>query len=205
MRKAGAIFLLLLMGLPILLAAQEDGAEPEVEPDWDEFWTDLYVRGDQTFNISLATVFPAVFLNNGQIIEHKIHPPVGGTGGLSYNYFFNSNVFLGGELSGNFLPTISENFLYIITFGLRGGYQFNIRRFEFPVFAAIGMSWQTYLDLGYYGLYMRGGAGGYFRATSDWSFGLVSSWIWLPQWTDEASKNVDGNVLDLTISARYHF
>jgi hypothetical protein len=67
------------------------------------------------------------------------------------------------------------------------------------------MAPQRYLDQGYLGFYLKGGASVYFRFNPDWSFGLNSNWYWLPQWTKDPSKNVDGNIVDLTLSVRYHF
>jgi len=207
--RAAAFFLILLLGLPILLAAQDNGDDPEFETDWDDYTTDLYTAGDQTFMISLGVIFPTVFVNDGEVWtspeQHKFDPPVGGNGSLAFNYYLSSHFFLGGEVGGMFSPTIAKNTVFTILLGARGGYQFNIWRFEFPITAAIGMFWQTYLNNGYYGLYLKGGLAVYFRASSDWSFGITSNWYWLPQRTEKSSQNVDGNFVDLMLSARYHF
>jgi hypothetical protein len=209
MQKAGAFFLSLLLILPALLYAQEDDEinewDPEVESDWDIYAPDIYTSGDQTFVISLGTVFPAVFLNNGKVIDHKFEPPVGGTGSLSYNYFFNSNIFVGGEIGGMFIPTLGKNTAFIIPLGVRTGYQFIVWKLEFPLAITLGMTWHRYLDLGYYGFYMKGGGGAYFRYNAEWSFGLSANWCWFPEWTNDRSKNVDGNIVDLMLSVRYHF
>jgi hypothetical protein len=200
MQKATTILLILLM--PAFIAAQENA--PDIEPDWDDFQESLYMRGDQTFIISIGTEFPVLFLNNGKVLPNKFDP-IGGGGSLSYNFYINSNVFLGGELGVMFFSTISESSAFFIPLGFRGGYQFNVWRFEFPLSASIGMAWHRYLNMGYYGLYMRAGAAGFFRATHNWSFGLSTDWYWLPQWADRKSESADGFVLGLTLSARYHF
>jgi len=203
MHKAGAFLLMLLFGLT-LLYAQED--EPPPEGDWDIYNQDSYTRGDQTFIISLGTVYPTVFFNNGKYYKnHNFSPPVGGGGTLSYNYYFTKNIFLGGELGGNFLPTLGNNMFYGIFLGARTGYQFYWWRLEFPVNVTLGMTWQRFLGNRYYGLYMKGGGAAYFRFNSEWSFGLSSNWYWLPEWTNEGRKNVDGNMVDVLLSARYHF
>ena len=201
MRKAGSILLLLLI-FPILLFAQE---EDPLEPDWDYYQQEQYTRGDQTFIISLGAVFPMFFLNNGRPINHKIDPPIGGTGSMAYNYYLSSKYYVGLEVAGMFLPTYAGNTLYIIPIGLRGGYQLNTKRFEFPLTLVFGMVWHRYLDDSYFGIYIKGGGAGYIRATANWSFGVNLDWLWLPQWTSDNSKNVDGNILNLTLSARYHF
>jgi hypothetical protein len=204
MRKAGA-FLLLLIGMTVLTFAQEDDSDVPIFDDWDIYVSDLYATGDQAFIISLGTVFPTVFLNNGNIINHNLNPPVGGTGSLSYNYFLNLNFFLGGEIGGIFMPTLGNNLLYIIPLGLRAGYQFYFWRFEFPVNLTVGMTWHRYLNLSYYGFFFMFVGAVYYRFNSDWSFGLTTNWCWFPQWTSERSRNVDGNFVELVLSARYHF
>jgi len=203
MQRATACFIILFLGLSVFLYAQDDS--PSVEIDWDDYASDLYVRGDQVFIISLGTVFPTIFINNGKLLDHNFSPPVGGAGSLAYSYFLNSMFFIGGELGGMFLPTLGANTVFIIPLGFTGGMQFIVQRFEFPISFAIGMNWHTYLDKGYYGLYAKLGGAAYFRATTEWSFGLSSYWGWFPQWTNEPSKNVDGNFIFLTLSARYHF
>jgi len=204
MRKAGAFILLLLMGLSPLLAQQNDD-DPSIEDDWGDYTSDLYAPGDQTITISLGTVFPTVFLNKGKVIDHNFTPPVGGTGLISYSYFLTSHIFVGAELGGMFLFTLGGNTFFSPQLGAKVGYQFNVWRLEFPLSGTIGMAWHNYLNHGYYGLYLKGSAAAFFRATSQWSFGLTVNWGWLPEWTSDKAKNVDGNILETMISARYHF
>ena len=204
MQKAAVLFLILFLSFSVMLFAQ-DNNEPDVEPDWDDFKYELYSRGDQTFSISLGVGFPIAFLNNGEKIDHNITPPIGGTGALTYVYYINSRLFSGVELSTLFLPTIAENTVFITSIGGRVGTQFILKRFEFPVSAALGTTIQTYLDKVYFGCYMKAGGCALFRATHEWSFGLSSNFCWYPQWTNEPAKNVDGFFVDLSLVARYHF
>jgi len=207
MRKASAFFIVLLLNFALLYAQEEppDNYPPPDGGDWDIYNQDNYSRGDQTFIISLGTIFPAFFINNGKKLKNNFSPPVGGGGTLSYNYYFNRHIFLGGELGGAFLPTISNDMFYGIFLGARTGYQFYWWRMEFPLNISLGMSWQRCLGDRYYGLYMKAGGAAYFRFNSEWSFGLSSNWYWIPEWTNVGSKNVDGIMLDVLLSARYHF
>ena len=223
MRKALA--LLLLLGLycfsghgTVFLYAQEEDDEDEppsdggipIESDWDGYISDLYSRGDQTFTISLGVTFPTVFLNNGKVIPHQFDPPVGGTGSLAYCYFLNRNLFLGGEIGGIFNGTMQKNVVYIVPIGVRVGWQFVLHRFEFPLHVVTGVAIHRYINLGYAGLFVKGVAGGFFRFNPDWSFGVNFDWGWYPQWPmkdgkPDPDKNVDGNIIGVTLSARYHF
>jgi len=203
MRKMAALLLILLVSFPVLVAAQDN---PDAESDWGDYSTDYYASGDQVFTISLGTVFTTVFISdNPEFTDHNIDPPIGGMGSLVYSYFFSRYFFAGIELSGLFLPTLANHTVFLIPLGIRAGTQFVTGRFEFPVFAAFGMAWHKYLDHGYYGIYARLGAAAFYRVTYDWSFGLTTSWSWFPQRPADSSKNVDGNFLEVTISARYHF
>jgi hypothetical protein len=204
MRKAPALFLLFLLGLSVTLFAQED-TDPSIEPGWEDYINELYARGDQTFSISLGVGFPIAFVNNGDVIDHRITPPVGGTGALSYLYYLGPSFFLGGDISLLFLPTIGKNTVFITSLGAKAGTQLILGRFEFPFSFMLGPTFQTYLDFGYIGFFMKGGACAFFRATHEWSFGLMSNLSWYPQWTNEPKKDVDGFFVDLSIVARYHF
>ncbi|MDR0444092.1 MAG: hypothetical protein LBH44_11880 [Treponema sp.] len=203
MRKAGAFLLFLLLVTSILLYAQEEAPDedPWYDDDFDIYSPDLYLPGDQAFIISLGTVFPAFFVD-------KFDPPVGGTGSLSYSYFFNAHFNVGGEVGGLFIPTLGRNTLFIIPLGIKAGYQFIFKRIEFPLNITLGMSWHRYLNLAYYGLYMKGGGGAYFRYNADWSFGFTSNLCWFPEWTDDNKdvyKDVHGIMVDFMLSVRYHF
>jgi hypothetical protein len=206
MRKAGISFLLLLIILHVSLYAQEeDGEEPSDDSEWDFYETDFYSTGDKAFTVSAGLIFPAGFYSSGEKIEHNLTPPIGYTGSLGYTYFLNSNIFAGGEIQGMFIATLARNSLFIIPIGLKAGYQFILSRFEFPISLGLGMTFHRYLDLGYFGFYLKGGAGVYFRFNADWSFGINASWGWYPEWTPRKSENIDGNIVEAMLSVRYHF
>ena len=222
MQKVGLF--LLLMGLcwfsgqGAFLYAQEEEAEEEdspdegisIETDWDGYMTDLYSRGDQTFTISLGVIFPTVFYNNTEKVPHNFNPPVGGAGSLAYTHFLSSHFFLGVEIGVNFNYTLGQNTIFIIPIGVRTGWQFLFHRFEFPINLTVGFAPETYLDFRYIGLFIKGGASGFFRFSPEWSFGLNTDWHWYPQWPQkdgkpDSERNMYANIFALTLAARYHF
>lgn len=181
-----------------------------IESDWDGYMPSLYSAGEQTFTISLGTIFPAVFFNNGKTVPHNFSPPVGGAGSLAYNHWLGAHFNLGGEIGVKFNYTLAQNTVFIIPIGLRVGWQFVIRRFEFPLALTVGVAPQRYLNLGYAGFFMKGAASAFYRFNPDWSFGLNADWSWYPQWPlrdgkRDPDKDMDGNIIGVTISARYHF
>ena len=201
------IFFLLIFFTVLLYSQEQEQDEDEdqiIMPDRDYSYF-RPVSGDQVILMSAGTIFPAVFINQGDVINHNFNPPVGGNLNLSYNYFLMPGFFVGGEVSFLFMSTLGKNTAYFIPLGVRTGYQFSIWRLEFPVTLSLGMVWQRYLDLSYYGLYLKAGASAYFRFNEDWSFGLNTAFGWFPEWTSDKKKNVDGFIVDLTLSVRYHF
>jgi len=233
MQKALAILLLLFLccfcGRGSFLYAQEDtppgydetipddndsdndtGDGDYADSDMDRFIPEKYTKGDKTITISLGAAFPAVFLNNGKVIPHNITPPIGPILSLAYSHFLGANLFLGGEIGFYSLFTLAKNVLFLIPIGLRAGWQFVFNRFEIPLYAAIGVAPQKYLDLGYFGMYLKGSVSAYFRYNPNWSFGLNADWNWFPQWPLKdkqpiPEKNVDANIIGVTLSVRYHF
>jgi len=181
--------------------------------DWD-FHADLYARGDQTFTITVGTVFPTVFLDgNGNRVEGlpgNFSPLVGGTISLAYNHFLGANLFVGGEGGFSFHYTVGRNTLFIVPVGLRAGWQFVLGSFEFPISAAFGVARHGYMNTSHWGMFMRGGVSAFYRFSPGWSFGLNADWSWFPQRTREdgdrtPGRDVHGHILGLTLSARYHF
>ena len=192
---------------------QEEEAYPEYDEEapiddlWEGYYADPYGRGDQTFTITLGVIFPTLFYdNNGErITNHNFNPPVGGTGSLSYNYFFHKYYFLGIEIGVKFNYTLGENTLFIIPIGVRTGVQFVYRRIEFPIVIVAGVSPHRYLNYSYVGFFLKGGASVFFRFNPDWSFGLNAEWSWYPQRPRDPARNTDGNFFGVTLTARYHF
>jgi hypothetical protein len=170
--------------------------------DYTGYIPDLYSKGDSFFSINLGLLFPTVFpeIKTGHNLDIPNY-----TGFLSYNYFITSHWYIGGEIGGMFATTKGKNMLFIVPIGIRGGYQFVVSRFEFPVGMALGFAPQRYLDFGYPGFYWKGGGSAYFRFNPDWSFGINAYWWWIPQWFRDPAYNVNGHFMELTLSARYHF
>ena len=203
-------------GVP-LFAQEHDENESEdddayYETDWDGYFPELYSRGDQTFTITLGLIFPTVFyrVHDKTVIDHNFTPPLGGAGSLAYTYFLGSHFFLGGEIGIKFNSTLRNHTIFLIPIGIRAGWQFVAKKFEFPLTFTIGLAPITYLDFEYAGLFLKGGASGFYRFSPEWSFGINTEWSWYPQRPYEydhraVKKDIDAHILGVTISARYHF
>jgi hypothetical protein len=198
------MFILILAG-GRLFAQESDAPEDEPveslpEEEWDEIMIAEYSPGDRNFTVSMGAIIPIFFAG----IESNQHGlSVGAFGSLVFNFFITPRIFVGGELSGMFSGTRGGNMLYIVPFGVRVGYQFSYRRFEFPVSLMIGGAAQKYMEKGYFGPIAKPGASIYWRYNPEWSFGVNGVWWFVPQWPKNAHNSL-GNFLELTLSARYH-
>ncbi|GHT71771.1 hypothetical protein FACS1894110_25340 [Spirochaetia bacterium] len=182
--------------------------EIPIESDWGGYTPpSLYSRGDQVVILSVGVTIPTVFTgNSGELLFSGVGQiTVGGTGSISYNYFLTPGLFVGGEIQGMFSGTIGKHMLYIIPITARVGYQFVIKRFEFPIALGLGLAPQMLLDKNIVSFFLKPSASAYFRFNPDWSFGLNTTWWWIPQIPNDRTKTVYGNFFEASLSARYHF
>jgi len=204
-RLKNLILIIIMFSCVFSLYAQYDN-EPEDNPDeeapeWIDIISAPFSKGDKNFVISLGGIFPTVFTG---VVDNQHGLSIGGCGSLALNYFFTDRFFIGGEIMGMFAGTRAGNMLYIIPFGLRVGYQFWYKRFEFPISILIGAAPQRYVGKDYFGLILKPGVSAFWRFNTDWSFGLNGEWMFVPEWPKNGN-NAIGNFLELTLSARYHF
>jgi hypothetical protein len=187
----------------------DDDEQIPITSDWSGPYATMYNRGDQTFSINLGLVKPLFYIDRQEGYKDA-QLNLGGMGSLGYNYFLGPHVFLGAELGGMFASSIEKSLYFIVPMGFRIGYQFIYRRFEFPVSQLVGFAPQSYLNTSYFGFFSKTAASAYFRWNSDWSFGVTTSFWWVPQWTgkdrpDNPSTDIHGFFWEFCIGVRYHF
>lgn len=187
--------LLIFLTLSTFLFAQEEDQEAAVEED-------VYVyaqngAGDQFLKINLGAVFALNF-------KGQLKP--GGKANIGFFRFISENLALGGELAATYSISIGEKVLVMIpiTFGIM--YQPYIGKFEFPLYAEIGVANQTWQNIEIFPtLVTKFSAGAYYRITDSVSFGLSTDFMWIPQWFKDSSKNFNGLFETAEIGLRYHF
>ncbi|MCL2558496.1 MAG: hypothetical protein FWE09_08450 [Treponema sp.] len=184
----------------------------EADDDWGLYMVDVYSLGDQTFSINAGVIFPTVFSYRDDADRPYNHGfrQVGGAGSLAYTVFLGPNLYVGAEIGIRFIGTVAETMLIAVPIGLRAGWQFTYRRFEFPVGLVFGLAPQNHGDERHLGLFLGGGGAAFFRFSPSWSFGLNADWTWFPQRPRVDGKRLpeqdaDGNFAGVTLSARYHF
>jgi hypothetical protein len=206
--------LIIFAGAALIYAQEEDDDEDDrdiyLEREWSSAGVSRYIKGDQTFTVCLGLIKPLFYMDQQEgYLSTKMN--LGGVGSLGYAYFLDSHFFLGGELSGMFASTMGDNMFFIVPIGFLGGYQFLFSRFEFPLSLSIGVAPQTYQKHNYFGFFSKASGGAYFRFNTNWSFGLNTSFWWIPEWTFKIRSGYSGNVnihgfiWDFKLAARYHF
>jgi hypothetical protein len=200
-------FLILLMILSPLAAQEEweddPGEEVPIEDDWTGFIPSLYSFGDQTFNISLGIAVPAFFVSDGTYLARNM--TIGGTGSLSYDFYFGAHLFAGLEIQGMFAGTTGKHMLFMVPINIRAGYQFIIKRFEIPLSLGLGLAPQKFGDFDHLSFFMKPRAAVFFRLNPDWSLGINTAWWWVPQTSKDPPVTVHGHFFEATVAARYHF
>jgi hypothetical protein len=155
--------------------------------------------------------FPLFFMDQ-QAGHLDTQMNMGGMGSLGYNYFLGPNFFLGGEVNAMFSSTLGRNMYYALPMGFKGGYQFLLNRFEFPLSLLVGFAPQAFSEHSYLGFFAKSAAGAFFRFNTDWSFGLNAGFWWVPQWTNKTralnsyggTVNIHGFFLEISAGVRYH-
>ena len=187
--------LLIFLTLSTFLFAQEK--------DDDGFYEDdVYVypsngAGDQFLKITLGAIFPLNF--KGQL-------RTGGKASLGYFRFISETLAWGGELAATYNISIGEKVLVMIpiTFGIM--YQPNIGKFEFPLYAEIGMCNQTWQNNEIFPtLATKLSAGAFYRISDSVSLGLSTDFYWIPEWFKDSSKSFNGLFQTAELGLRYHF
>ena len=187
--------LLIFFTLSTFLFCQEEDDESVIGED-------VYVyaqngAGDQFLKINLGAIFPLNF--KGQL-------KTGGKASIGYFRFISENLAVGGELNATYSVSIGEKVLVMlpITFGIM--YQPYIGKFEFPLFAEIGVANQTWQNMEIFPtLATKFSAGVYYRITDSVSLGISTDFMWMPQWFKDSSKNFNGLFETAELGLRYHF
>lgn len=192
MKKLLSILAILCLFSSVMFA-DEEGDEYD-----DGYTYEQNGAGDQFIKIDVMANFPINF--DSQV-------KIGLAASLGYYRFLTKQIAVGGDVIVGYNVTVGKKALFTapITFGVM--YQPYIGKFEFPIFANIGIansSCQGMTNFPSFSAKLTAGA--YYRMFESWSFGLVSSLYWIPQFVKEdTSKNDNGIFVTAGITARYHF
>lgn len=173
---------------------------------------EYHTMGDQVFGIS-AGLFIPLFYNNPTLswgdsdAFNSTNLSLGGQGSLYYGAYLNNNVILGMEVGAIFSSSPNSNNFYMIPITFRGTYEFQFKNnmFSVPVYLGAGINMSSYQDSFHADMILKPGVGAYWNHSSNWSFGLNTTYWWVPQLYKDREYNRIGNFMDVTLSAVYHF
>jgi len=207
---------MLVLALPLffigIIGAQEN--TPDENPLIPQNRLNQRYRGDQSFSISAGTIIPlfTVLLHDIDISDKKAGTTktqlsVGGSGYLTYNIYPFSDIKLGLQLGGVFEWDINRNLLYMVPLVLEGSYEFRpLGRMTIPIHLGIGInmvSWKEEFEVDFL---LKPGFGVYFDWSVEWSFGIDFYYWFVPQLSSKNKKyDSIANLMDITLSAEYHF
>ena len=175
----------------------------------DDFEGQLYGRGDQTFIIRAGLFWPLFFMStNGTVSSTNLS--LGGVGAIEWSGFLNSNIALGGELSGMFAFSPNDRVLYMIPITFKMTYYFRKHPFEFPVYCGAGINFTTLGDSFHADFILKPGASIIWNLNSEWAFGFNAVYWWVPQIYSgrgmvPSEHTMFGSFLETTLSAMFRF
>ncbi len=205
MKRLAALFCVFFIALPFFAQEIDNPDDDEDSTEEIEKTYSMNEPGDQYIRISLLATAPLNFGGTFPLYRDG-SMSLGGHGSLGYHRFLTSWFAIGGDVNFGYNPTIGENiFTYVPLVG-NITIQPTISRFEFPLTLGAGIAMETYLNRTYFpGFVAKGDFGIYYRVSPSWSFGLDSSFVYMPQWYSDSQYNDYGIFASAGISARYHF
>ncbi len=188
----------------------ENPAQPEQpirpsEPDGTVLFQPVR-KGDKYMKIGLSLGLPLFNTSRQKFAANpKMYP--GGAINIGFGYYVLNGFSLGASLSFQFYLTRSKNIYFEVPISFDMAYTFAIAKWRFPIGMGIGGAFESYNGNGakYFGMLFRPEAGVYYQYSPEWSFGGDVSWLVLPQWYADTTKNRVGNFLNISFAARYHF
>lgn len=187
--------ILVFLSISFFVTAQDFSGE---EDDFDEVYVyEANGAGDQFLKINLGALFPLNF---------KKQLKTGGIATIGYYRFITGNIALGGELSATYNISIGDKTLVMIPMTFCVMYQPYVGNFEFPLYAGIGVSNETWQNSEIFPtLVTKLSAGAFYRISDSISLGLSTDFFWIPQWFKNPEKTFNGLFETAVIGLRYHF
>jgi hypothetical protein len=203
-------FIVPALALSASLAAQDGAQEPGLSEAPDEGLAtsvsemNPYRPGDAIFSIQAGANLPLFFqsMSSGKILPTQLFP--GGSISLRYMGFVAKGLALGGELGASFNVHLNKTrTLYMVPFTFQLSWIPMRMPFEFPIGVGLGGVLLNLAGSYKFDPILRPEAGIFYRSDPTWSFGLLLSYDWSPQFYTDPTFDMFGNVLTLKLSALY--
>lgn len=189
--------------LTLLLLSGIAFAESQGDEYDDGYVYEANGAGDQFLKLNIGGLFP---LNFGGTIKNGGSLYVGGFANIGYYRFLSRTIAVGGEVNATYNVSVGNKVLVMIPFTVGALIQPTINNFEFPIYLNIGMGYETWQNMNYFpSLALTATPGAFYRINEACSVGISASYMFIPQWFKDSSKNAVGQFMGIGIGARYHF
>lgn len=195
------LVVLFLISLPVF--AQEDpgvdlGQDPGI----------IRNQGDQTFSFNVGFISPLFSQAlDGTITSFEDHINTGFSGALEWHAYLNSNMKIGGTLSGMFAFTPNDRVYSMVPLMAIYTYTFNFHPFTVPLSIGTGVSFNRLDSLFQVTPIVQPAVGIFYNIDHEWSIGLNVAYWWVPElyFDDLQDESRFGNFIEPSISLLYHF
>jgi hypothetical protein len=206
--RAAATLALCVLCLPFI-AAQESQNDAEAVPNdgspilQSGSNESAFKAGEGMFAIQLGTTIP-LFFNNPATgsVRPATNLYLGGNLSLRYMGFATSDIALGGEIGGSFASTVAGRTLFTVPLTFEAMWLPTRMPFEFPVGIGLGAAIVKLDEYTHIDPVVRPQVGVLYRSSPAWSFGLLLSYLWIPEFY--TSSDYYGNFLTLNLSVFNH-
>jgi hypothetical protein len=174
-----------------------------------------YNLGDQTMSINAGLFLPLFLMGGSQVTwlltntttgtGYSPHLSAGIVGSVSWAAYITPQIRVGADIAGNATWSPNGNTLLMLPFIAKASYIFSAYPFEFPLSLGVGMNIIKYVDDSTIDLLVRPGVGAYWVFNSSWSFGLNLNYWFDMQFATTAANSRQGNFLEVSLGALYHY
>jgi hypothetical protein len=139
-----------------------------------------FVKGEQTIALGAGAQVP-LFMLPKDALSTGATLLVGGSMGISYQYFILPGIALGGSIGGSYNGTIGNRSLFVLPLSFRGAYWWSALPLEYNVSAELGAYLMRFSGHGMLGPFAKLGGGVSWRVSPAWSVGLQGSLWFVPE------------------------
>ncbi|WP_407400690.1 TP0733 family outer membrane beta-barrel protein [Treponema sp.] len=169
----------------------------------------MHLPGDQYIRLSLGSSYPLNFPDASSVLHGESQLKIGGQGSIGYHSFITSQIALGVDLGFGFNVTIGSHSFNTVPIVITGTYEPSLGKFSFPLTMGIGFAWESYNGKNYFpGLVLKPQVGAHYRISENWSVGLDTAYMFLPQFNSlhhSGEENKYGHFWLVDLCARYMF
>ncbi|MEN6476627.1 MAG: hypothetical protein ABFC75_01410 [Rectinema sp.] len=165
-----------------------------------------HFKGGQTISISAGLQVPLFVLPESAGAIESRPLGLGGSFGLTYQYFVADHIALGGSFSGAFNGTVGGRSLFIAPLSFRTAYWWGKMPMEYFASLDLGGSIMRLSGNGMITPFAKAGGGAFYLINGSWSVGAQAFWWFIPEIHSGSYSALTryGNIAEISAAAVYH-